>query len=144
MFLEVEPFDVNEFTTLKADATTLSGMKMGLFTNALVPSKKLVLANVTEPTYAGYARQAVVFGAVERDVQGNIACEAALLTFQMTNALTPTLVYGYFLTCQVAAILAGVELFPAPKNLNDSLDYIGIVLKWIFSNPTQGLAILTP
>lgn len=140
MLTTMELWDDAALASLIAGATLLgTDLKAGLFTNAIVPSKTLVIAGLTEPVYASYLRQVVVMGPVIRDPLNGIAALAAGLNWQMTGTPTPTIVYGIFYTYGAGPLLLGVELFANPIPLNDDLDAFLTVLEYIQSSDNAGL-----
>jgi hypothetical protein len=135
----MELFDAAKLTSAIAAATVLGAdMKAGLFTNTPVIGKDMVIADLTEPTYASYVRQLVVMGAAVRDPVTGIASVAASLNWQETGAVTPVVITGVFYTYGAGPLLLGVELFPTPIALNDLLDAFTTVLEFIESNQNPG------
>jgi hypothetical protein len=138
MLVTSQVLDVANLTKLLAAASPLNGAKMGLFINAVTPTPVLTLANFTEPAYTGYVRQAIAWGPVARDDNGNIGSTAGLLSWQMGDALTPTIVHGYFITDTAGTLYYGAELFAVPQNLVDTLSIINTVLEYIQTNGAPG------
>lgn len=133
-------YDEAALEALIAAATLLgTDIVAGLFTNEISPTKTRVLADLTEPTYASYARQAVVFGAPFRDPQLGIAAIAAALTWQQTGTPTPCQIYGIFYATGGTLALMGMEVFELPIPLNDTLDAFSTVLEYVQSSNYQGV-----
>jgi hypothetical protein len=102
-----------------------SGCKVGLVAGPLVPSKNTVLADIQEPTYPGYAQQAVTaWTPAYVGGTGIPQADGGDFLFQMTDASTPTTVYGFFLVQPAAtgppvvpAYLVETFMFTAPQPL---------------------------
>jgi hypothetical protein len=119
-------------------AGPLNGTKMGLFTNQPALTKTMLLAALTQPTYTGYALQALTWSAAERNAAGSISTHSALMNWMMGDALTPTTVYGYFICNTAGSVLLAAEYFPAPQALADTLSYFGVVSEWSANNQNAG------
>lgn len=120
----------------------ISGAKVVLFTNALVPSATTLLVDLTQPTYTGYAAKNATFAAPYRRPVGGFATESVLLIWQMGDADLPTTIYGYGITDGlVTPKLLGCELFPQIKSLNDTLDAIIFAAQIAIGGPNFGAAV---
>ena len=111
------------FSGEQAHRTTLY---LGLYLNATEPAENATLADITEPSGGGYARQAIADS--EWTVSGNLA-QAATKTFQASGADWGD-VTGYFIATSSdnTGILLAVEHFDAAKNIGDG-DQIQITAK---------------
>ena len=101
--------------------------KMIIYTNTPQPAKTRVLADLTQPTYAGYVAQTITWTTAIRDAAGLIAVLSNLITFREAGAITQTTVYGYAITDAAGTNLLGLEAFPSPLALTDALSVISIV-----------------
>jgi hypothetical protein len=138
-----EVYDAAALTALIAAATVLgTDVKAGLFVNDITPSKVLAIADLTEPTYASYVRQAVVMGSPARDPVQGIVSLAAALTWQETGTVTPVIVKGIFYTYGTGPALLAVEVFQNAIALNDHLDFFTSILQYIQSNENAGLTTI--
>lgn len=139
MLLTTEGYDETALALLIADATALgANLKAGLFTNVIAPTKVLTIADLTEPLYASYVRQAVVMGPVMRDPVNAIASIAANLHWQQTGAATPCIIQGIFYQHKVVPVLLGIEVFAQPIPMNDLFDAFDTILEYIQSSENQG------
>lgn len=135
MITWTEDFDAAALTALEAAATVLmTDLKALLFTNPITPSKVLTLADLTEPTYTGYARQVVTLGAPARDPQRGIVAVAPGLTWQETTTPVSVIIYGVAYAFGATPALAGVEVFPSPIPLTDLLSFFVTVLEYVQTN----------
>jgi hypothetical protein len=98
----------------------LNGAKLGLFTNTPPLGQTTVIADLTEPTFAGYAQQAVTWSGAFQQPDFSWATQGGLYTFQSTNDLTPTVVTGCFVVDGGGTHLLFAELFATPVNLPTS------------------------
>jgi hypothetical protein len=121
-----------------AAPTPLVGMKMHLFTNALIPSKINAVSDYVEPTYTGYAAKTVSWGLPKRDVNNLISTDTGLVPWQMQNSATPTAIQGYFMTDSTGTVYLMGEVLPTPVTLIDALGFLGIVSEFAQSNATRG------
>lgn len=124
--------------------TPLVGTKLHLYTNNVAPTKVNVPSDFTEPTYVGYAALSITWGAPARDPAGNISTDSGLEVFQMSNALLPTTVYGYFITDTAGTHFLMGELFASPQQLVDTLSILAFVVEFKQSSPSPGEATLVP
>jgi hypothetical protein len=142
--IATEAWDEAALASLIAAATLLGvDLKMGLYTNILTPSKSNVIGDLTEPTYASYARQLVVMGPVFRDINFEISSLAAALVWQQTGTPTPCLIQGWFLTFGAGPALLGICPLDQPFQMNDTLDALTIAAEYIQSSLTQGVGVIT-
>lgn len=140
MLTTMELYDDAALAALIADATLLgANLKAGLYVNSPTISKQNVIADLTEPGYAGYARQAVLLGAPSRDPQNGIVSIAPGLVWQEGGAITPVTVNGIFYTYGVVPKLLGIEPFAVPQTLVDALSAFTTVLQYIQSSENAGL-----
>ena len=115
----------------------LDGALLGIFTNNITPTNATVLSDLTEATFVGYARQALVLSVPGRDQNGNIGCFSTRLIWQETTTPVTVQCFGVFLVDSTGLILYGVELFGAPITLNNLLDYIATVSEFLGNNNNQ-------
>lgn len=116
-------FFKNAILNLKIAAAgvgVLNAAKLGLFTNTPPLSQTTVIGDLTEPTFAGYAQQAVTWSAPFEQPDFSWATQGGLYTFQATDDLTPTVVTGCFLVDTGGTHLIFAELFAVPVNLPSS------------------------
>lgn len=139
MLTASEVFDEDALAALIASAVLLGAdLKAGLYTNVIAPSKVLTIADMVEPPYASYVRQSVVMGPVMRDPINDIAAIAAGLTWQQTGVATPCIIQGVFYVFAAAPKFMGIDPFPTPIPLNDTIDAFVTVLEYIQSSGNQG------
>lgn len=140
MLTAVELWDDAALTALIAGATLLGAdLKAGLITGTPALTRQSVIADITEPAYASYARQAVVMGPIVRDPSNGISSLAAGLVWQETGALTPVTITGVFYTYGAGPFLLGWEMFATPQNLVDHLSAFTTILQYIQTSENQGL-----
>jgi len=139
MLTTTEAYDDTALAALIAAATVLgTDLKAGLYTNSVAPSKLLTIADLTEPLYASYVRQAVVMSAPVRDPINGIASFATGLVWQQTGTPTPCIVYGIFYTWGAGPALLGIEPFGNGIALTDTLDAFTTILEYIQSQQNPG------
>lgn len=107
----------------------LYGAYLGLFTAISPPaSPDSVLADLTEATFAGYARQAVTWAAETDSSDGFAQLLGGLLSFTPTDAVTPNTIVGVFLASAITAgTLWSLEMLPAAiplVNTHTTLNYV--------------------
>ena len=144
MLTTTENFDVSALTTLIAEVTVLgTDLKMGLNTAIVNPTKQLVVGDMVEPTYAGYARQAVAMGTPFRDQPNQISALSAPVIWQQGVVPTPCLIQGiFFMSGTLSAVFVGYEPLVNPFQMNDLLDMISVTLQYIQSSQRQGFGII--
>jgi hypothetical protein len=92
----------------------LFGAQVGLYTNTPNLTQATVLADLTEPTFAGYVKQAITWSAAFQQPDSSWAVQGGLYLFQMSDSLVPTIVTGYFLVDSGGTHLLAAENFAAP------------------------------
>ena len=133
MLTTIELWDDAALASLIAGATLLGAdLKAGLIVGTPALTHQSVIADITEPAYAGYVRQSVLMGPVIRDPINGISCLAAGLNWQEGGAITPVTI----------PLLLGFEMFAVPQNLVDALSAFTTVLQWIQTSATPGLTTI--
>lgn len=143
MLTTTETWDAAALSSLIAGATLLGAdLKAGLFVNTPIPSKTLAIADLTEPGYAGYARQLVVMGPAFRDPVNGISSIGAGLLWQEAGAITPVIINGIFYTYGAGPALLGIEYFASPIPLNNALDAFTTILSYLQSQGNPGTTVV--
>lgn len=133
-------------TNLKGTALdgVLKGAKVGLFVNTPSLSQGTVIGDLTEPTFAGYAQQAVTWSGPFQQPDLSWADQGGLYTFQATDDLTPTVVTGVFLVDSAGTHLIAAELLAPPIALPSSAQALLVSPQIASGNATWGAnAIVT-
>lgn len=139
MLTTTEAYDDAALTALIAAANVLgTALHAGLYTNVIDPTKVLTIGDLTEPTWATYARQAVVMGAPIRDPLNGIASLSDALVWQQTGTPTPVTIIGIFYVFGAGPALLGIEPFQSPISLNDTLDAFSTLLEYLQSQQAPG------
>jgi hypothetical protein len=99
-----------------------------LFQNNITPTPSIVLADLVEATFDGYAPKAnVQYGAAFLNDAGQAQITEDLVnTWTMSGPVTPNTVYGYYIT-DAAGILVCVERFDQPQEMagvGDTIQFI--------------------
>lgn len=147
-FVTTEYFDNLAALALKASVTSgdfagpLTGAKVGVFVNDIVPGKTSIVAELTEGSYDGYAKVALTFGAPKRDENGQIGMDSNLATFRPTSGDVPQTVYGYFITDSGGTHLLGGAKLESPITLVDALTVAEVVVSFNVSNDKCGQATI--
>lgn len=112
----------------------------GLVIPGIVFNEGTTLAELADfiPEYDGYDTIGCSFGPATRDELGKIGVDSDLLTFQMTNADTPTTIGGYYVTDAGGTNLLGGENFTENIGLEDALSFCAFVIRLLMTNPDPG------
>lgn len=124
-------------------AGVLNGAKIILATNTFAPSKTRVVADLTQPTYTGYAPVTITWATAVRDALGDIVTLSQLVAIQMGDSTLPTTITGYGLTDSGGTHLLLSELLPVPLPLVDALTYFGCQVPFAPGNPQAKSALIT-
>jgi hypothetical protein len=121
--------------------------KIGLFTGNPTLGRGTTLGSLVQPTFTGYAEQAVVFGATGEDSVGNAIASGGAATFQATTTTAdlPVTVTGWYLTGVVSAVetLMLAEFLPTPFTFSTLLSQLTIVPTFTVPNqPVWGDATI--
>ncbi|HXG48563.1 MAG TPA: hypothetical protein VNO52_13115 [Methylomirabilota bacterium] len=129
MFVPTKALLQDKLNVLKVDqavtptTSKLFGAKIGLFTNAVVPSKDTVLADLTEANYTGYAQSAAVqWSNVFDDLSQKPSIRSQSVLFKPTGNAQLNTIRGAFLVAADGVTLLGVELFNNPIVQGDADD----------------------
>jgi hypothetical protein len=114
--------DVTESDASSGASGVLRSVYLGLgIAPTPAPASTLLMADITEATYTGYARQPVVWFPPYIDVLGPETLEGISMLFRPTDAVTPNTITTLFIA---SAITAGTLLLTAAcspnVNLSDS------------------------
>jgi hypothetical protein len=143
--LTTEAFDVaavTDYTQAGAGvAGKLNGAKLILGTNDLTPGKKSVVADITQPTYTGYAPVVVTWGVAMRDANGDIVTLSAPVLVQMGDSVLPTTIKCWGLTDGAGTGLLLCEELATPIPLADALAFRNVQIPFAPGNP-QGKSLL--
>ncbi len=125
------------FDILEANADVFSLWTIGLFTGNPTLSPSTVLADLDQPTFAGYAVVPVVPPALEIDANGNYVLTWPSALFQASGAVAPAQVAtGVFLSATKSAtdrlLLSG--LMATPKTFNGATDARTVIVQTIIPN----------
>jgi hypothetical protein len=101
------------------------GSMIALSTAALPTGVSLPYADVTLPTYSGYAdASCAITGPVRLD-DGDFGLIGAEVSFNQASTITPTVIFGYALYKPgTPNLVLAVENFVTPKDLNDAFDFL--------------------
>lgn len=109
-----------------------TGMYIHLIKAPITVTPAVVVGDLTEADYAGYASQiALPVGTTFDDAQGNIIQLFAGKVFTPTAGTTPNVIYGWYGIAQAdaapaPAIILQLVMFEVPVNLADALDTLPI------------------
>lgn len=114
-------------STTAAFTSTFSGAKLILATNQFTPSKARVLADLTQPTFTGYAAIVLTWGVATYDPTGQVVAFSQLCTFRATAGPVNITVYGYGITNPAGTVLFGSGLFSTPLTIVDTNSTVNVV-----------------
>lgn len=112
-----------------AVAGVLNGAYVGLVAATFVSDPVRVAADLTEPTYATYARKAVTWGAAELLSNGRWgALGTGVLSWSIGAADAAVTLFGYGIySAATGGALLGTALFDAPYTLSNSTNVCALV-----------------
>lgn len=120
-------------------------LSMQLFTNAPILSRTSVLADLTAPTYAGYANKTgIAIGAVHQRYDKGWCVDTPLESFVMGDGLLPTTVMGYGCFLAGANTLYWGEYFPEPVSLVFVTDTLAFVAQFCLGGANYGQCTMVP
>lgn len=90
------------------------GAKIALFSNNIVPSPSSVIGDFTPATFTGSTPQAITWGDVYSDGDGNAIAPGGSHLFPVTGAVSET-IYGYIITDTAGTGLLAARQLPAPQ-----------------------------
>lgn len=104
------------------------GMTVGLFTGAPTLTVGTVYSDLAQPTYTGYALQAVTMGSVRGDAQGDIIIPLSKTTWQPTATVSPEqTATGFFVVETGSNTLLFAQFLPVPKTFQGPLDALDVL-----------------
>lgn len=123
-----------------SDSTQLGSGSIGLIAAPFVPTPSLTLAEITEASYTGYARQGIGNPTVTfTGADGNEYVEGNTVRFQPTGSSSVNNIYGSFTTPgSSTTTMITAELFPAPIPLAGPSNQITITPRYGL-NPLTGM-----
>lgn len=109
----------------------LTGAEIHLFQNNIVFNPNtVVIGDLVEATYVGYAAIALVFGVPSVSDDGNVESICTAQVWRPTNSVTPNSIYGFFIDDGAGVLLAGGTFDIAPLPMNSALDVINTVVRF--------------
>jgi hypothetical protein len=125
--------DAIDVTTSGDHTGILGTVWIGLFKAWGGYSPTMLMASLTPANYAGYARQAVVWGTPYIGANGLPAVLAGLLSFVPTDGVTPNTILGAFVAdALTGGNLIGVDAFENPVPLIDAASHMAYLLEGVF------------
>jgi hypothetical protein len=113
----------------------LDGAKLHAFQNPVTPTNAIVLADLTECDFDGYAASAAItWGAILNETDGTVYAPGGGIEFAATGSTTPNTVYGVYLTDSAGTTLLAVWLLPDPVGIAG----IGDGFVWLLSYGYSG------
>src|SRR5262245_2379941 len=108
----------------------LDGAEVHLFQNSILfdPTTTLI-GDLDEANYGGYAAIAAVFGVPSVSDDGNVESILTAQVWRPTNSTTPNTIYGWYLTADGGALLAGGTFDTGGLPMNSALDVINTVIR---------------
>jgi hypothetical protein len=98
-----------------------------------LPSFNMVIADITEAGFTGYARQALVWGPAYVTQAGNVGIDGGSLHWQPSDAVTPQTISGVFIASALTAgtLLAALQLdnpvaLPDAYHLLDAIQRVAL------------------
>lgn len=120
--------DVLRLQTFVGFGGTLAGVYVGLFTAWPGFSLGLIMSQLTEPTYGGYARQLVTWGDEGIDKNNRPEVMGNLSQFLPTDSTASSNILGAFIADAVnAGNLIAAGLLPTPVTLGTPTDLLGVI-----------------
>lgn len=96
-----------------------------------VPNVNLLMADITEATFTGYARQAIVWGPPYVSQAGYEAMDAGSLHWQSSDAVTPNTITGVFIASAITAgVLLAAMKFDNPVALPDQFHLLDTLTRF--------------
>lgn len=120
------------------DAARLETWYLALFINNITPAANTAFGAYTEPTYTGYARQAVTGATPASASGGSVLITCDQLTFAVTGTGGTDAVYGYFLVTTLSGsgtAKGGVKLTSTPYPMATSGDTLKVTPTQTNSTP---------
>lgn len=128
-------------TTTAAFTSLWSGAKIILATNLFQPTKTRLLADLTQPTYTGYAAIPITWSAATYDPNGIVSVFSQLATFKATGGTPSATCYGYGIVNAAATQLLGSDTFAAPLGIQDLNATINVVVNLPLQLSQTGQAV---
>lgn len=125
-------------------AGPLNGSKAILFTNDITLTRATQISDLVQPTYTGYATQAVTWSTPGRDALGNISSTSQTMLWQEATTASSVLIYGIAFTDSPGTNLLAAEKFATPIPLNTLLDQLFTSTQWIWNNNNSGQTTIVP
>lgn len=113
-------------------AGPLHAVFMGLYVAPTpLPSVNLVMADITEASFTGYVRQAIVWGPAYIAQAGFEAMDAGSLHWQPSDAVAPNTVAGFFIaSASTAGILLAACKLDTAVALPDAFHLLDLLARW--------------
>jgi hypothetical protein len=138
----VVPFDQYRamITEQVASSNFLDGVVFRLFQNNINPTQAIVLSQLVEADYDGYAPVGpVAWGTPWTDAAGNGVTSGSTAGFYCTGSDTPNLIYGYYVTHGPTAseTLKWCERFDNPLPMQALGNAVTLPVVWALPGPVS-------
>jgi hypothetical protein len=115
----------------------LTSPKVHLYTAVANPIGPLsVLGDFTEATFGGYAPKTALFSAPYLDGLGRAVSDSPLLLWAATNAVTPNVILGFYVTDSADVVLLWCGPLPSPMNMLSAVDALPLILQYVLVPPS--------
>lgn len=113
----------------------LSTVKLGLIVNNPTLTQDTVLADLEEPVYPTYVRQAITWDSlIGREPSGDFVMYGGTKLFQMDDASVPTVITGAFIVKEgTPSLVLGVTLFDDARALTNEFDVVPVEVELALS-----------
>jgi hypothetical protein len=111
----------------------LFGAFLGLYTAGPTPAAGSLLANFTEATFTGYARQGVTWNTPTNEPDGSQSVLGNLAVFELSNTTTLNTIVGALIIANDSTTLLAAEQFAATIPLANTSDGFGYIPKMNFA-----------
>lgn len=120
---------------------TYAGAKVGLYVVDIQPDVNTVLADLTTPSFTGYALSAaVVWGGLAVDASGRVLSIGDIKEFAPSAITSSEQAFGAFLVDSAGTTLLAVYPFDAPFNFVSTSSRLAVAPYVAFNQPGGGAA----
>lgn len=118
-----------------AGAAPFTPLHVRLFQNNFTPSPNMVVGDLVECTFTGYAASTViVWNPVGDDDTGNALVIGDQKLFAATGSAIGNMAFGYYVTDAAGTVVYWAERFATPKSFDSAGDQLAVVPTFDLAN----------
>lgn len=124
-----QAFELKVLNALKAVGAPLTGAKLDLYTNDIIPGRDLPRSAYVTANFDGYAQAAITWLGASVADDGTVEVIGTVPEFRPTGSVTPNNVFGVVVTDAAGDLIGAARLDDAPTPLGSTLNNLLVTVR---------------